>query len=958
MKSVVICEKKNQADKLREALGNRYGEIIPLSGHILTLKEPEDIRPEWQRWGFDVLWPGHLYPTKIGGKKKDEIDYYTKLLNRVKSALVGADQVIIATDCDREGQVIGQEVLEYLKWNGKTLRALFNALDKKSLEEAFANAIPNERQQKLFEAGQARQQCDQVANLSRTRAASKAFIPPGSRGVVGIGRVKSPTMAIICQREQEIIDFKPHAYYEVLADVQAGEKVPFRCSGLPKGTEEEAPEDDEDDDTAGEESLEAVAPLAGKIMDKAVADGLAASVSGTSPRIVVISAKKSKAPPSLYDLSALQAAASAAYGWSGDKTLEIAQSLYSQYEVTTYPRSDVKWLPESETAEIPQLVKALLRIPRYEKAAPLLQSPIIRKGKQGHFYDGGTKDESHYAIVPNGSVADKIPEIVANLPDDPAKLFDLIARRYMAALAPDYQYRKTDAHFEHPWAPPGKSEIRWKFSASGAIPVSQGWRSIIGGGAKEDGDLPPMENGKPLPVVGSKTETKSTKAPARFTDGSIITMMKQAWRMIPEDDKVRRARLKDAKGIGTSATRGAVIAGLVQQGLITRVGKQLKPSPNGMTLWRLLKEACPLVMDPVRTAIWETMFDAILRGEMKMQDAIDRVVGETSKDIESIRAAAEKMGGNASFGKAAKPSEKALAFAQRVAEYCGKPLPANAPKDASVVMKFIDENAPKDAEGKLVPLPPSAKSVEYAKSLAARMNTTVPDDVLKSGPLMRAWIDEAMKKAPPLPPSEKALQLAEALAESDGTPIPADVRTSFDACKKYIDKMREKGVRPKMAGRNKPTEKQLAFARSIAERTGKPLPPDAETSFDACKAFIDANNEGGGGGGGGKPTEKALSYARSLAEGAGKKLPAEVEQSAAACRKFIDEMKGSGGGNSSAKGGGKSASSGTGKPTDGQIKYAEMLAKERGIKVPADALKTFAACKAFIDKTKNMTAVG
>lgn len=941
MKSVVICEKKTQADKLREALGNRYGEIIPLSGHILTLKEPEDIRSEWERWGFDVLWPGHLYPTKIGGIDKKQVDFHTSILSRIKSALAGADQVIIATDCDREGQVIGQEVLEYLKWNGKTLRALFNALDKKSLEEAFANAIPNERQQKLFEAGQARQQCDQVANLSRTRAASKAFIPPGSRGVVGIGRVKSPTMAIICQREQEIIDFKPQAYYEVLADVQAGEKVPFRCSGLPKGAEEEAPEDDEDDDAAGEESLEAVTPLAGKIMDKAVADGLAASVNGTSPRIVVISAKKSKAPPSLYDLSALQAAASSAYGWSADKTQEIAQLLYSEYEVTTYPRSDVKWLPESEAAEIPQLVTALLRIPRYEKVAPLLENPIIRKGKQGHFYDGGTKDESHYAIVPNGSVADKIPEIVANLPEDPAKLFDLIARRYMAALAPDYQYRKTDAHFEHPWAPPGKPEIRWKFSASGAIPVSQGWRSIIGGGAKEDGDLPPMENGKPLPVVGSKTETKSTKAPARFTDGSIITMMKQAWRMIPEEDKARRARLKEAKGIGTSATRGSVIAGLVKQGLITRSGKQLKPSPNGMTLWRLLKDACPLVMDPVRTAMWETMFDAILRGEMKMQDAIDRVVGETAKDIDSIRAAAEKMGGKASFGKVQKPSDKALAYAERLAKHCGKTLPANAAKDASIVMKFIDENAPKDAEGKILPLPPSAEALAYAQKIAANRGETIPPEVLASSPLLRAWIDNASASTPP---SEAALRLAEGFAAADGKPFPDNVRTSMVACSKYIDTMKKKGIKPKMSGGgNKPTENQLKYARSISERTGKALPPEAETSFDACKAFIDANSDD-------KPTENQLKYARSLAEGAGKALPPEVEKSGAACRKYIDQMKGSGGKPAGGSGSKPNA------PSEGQIKYAEILAKERKIKIPPEALKTAAACKAFIDKTKSMAA--
>lgn len=216
MATLIITEKSSQARDLRAALGDRFGQILPAEGHLLRLAEPHEVNAAWKNWSSILLKPDDLYPTHAapGGSRAAK-------LQAIAAALKQCDQVILATDCDREGQLIGQEILEHLRYRGTVRRALFTAQDPKSLRQAFEKLKPNIELQPLYEAAVARQQADQIFNLSLTRTATRTLLTRGTKGVIGIGRVKTPTLAIICLRELQIRDFKIEEYFEVVATAKA-----------------------------------------------------------------------------------------------------------------------------------------------------------------------------------------------------------------------------------------------------------------------------------------------------------------------------------------------------------------------------------------------------------------------------------------------------------------------------------------------------------------------------------------------------------------------------------------------------------------------------------------------------------------------------------------------------------------------------------------------------------------
>jgi DNA topoisomerase-3 len=338
-KSVVICEKPSQAKAIKAAVGSRYGVVLPARGHILTLKEPDDVREDWKDWSATLLWPGKFY-------EKVPVADTRRMLNEIRDAARDADTIIIATDCDREGQLIGGEIVDYIGFRGVVKRAIFNAEDPKSLQESFAKLHPNEKFHGLYMAGQAREQADQVTNLSLTRTATVTLKPPGQKGAIGIGRVKTPVLGIVCKREREILDFKPRDLFEIDAQVRvAAGDLTLTCARLPASVvKEEEPDQVEEELEADEEALEAADPLRGRILKREHADGLAQAAKGFTGPISLKSERKRQGPPRLFDLTALQSAASARFGWSGDKTLSTAQSLYATHTVITYPRGEAQYL--------------------------------------------------------------------------------------------------------------------------------------------------------------------------------------------------------------------------------------------------------------------------------------------------------------------------------------------------------------------------------------------------------------------------------------------------------------------------------------------------------------------------------------------------------------------------------------------------------------------------------------
>ena len=208
---IVITEKSSQAKDVRAAVGSRYGDILPAEGHLFDLLEPEDVVPAWKRWSPILLRPEGLYGTRPaeGGNKAAK-------LRAIREALRTAKRVWLATDCDREGQLIGQEILEHYNYRGEVMRVLFTAQDQQTIRDAFGRAKPNSEYSRLYAAAVARRQADQIYNLSLTRTAT-VILGQGARRVIGVGRVKTPTLAIVCKRELEIRNFVPIAYFEIVA---------------------------------------------------------------------------------------------------------------------------------------------------------------------------------------------------------------------------------------------------------------------------------------------------------------------------------------------------------------------------------------------------------------------------------------------------------------------------------------------------------------------------------------------------------------------------------------------------------------------------------------------------------------------------------------------------------------------------------------------------------------------
>src|SRR3954449_5374149 len=456
---IVITEKTSQAKDVRAAVGGRYGAILPAEGHLFDLVEPEEVSADWKRWTAVLLRPDGLYGTMPanGGNKATK-------LKAIRDALRGAKRVWLATDCDREGQLIGEEILEHYGYRGTVMRVIFTAQDPQTIRDAFARAKPNAEYARLYAAAVARRQADQIYNLSLTRTAT-VTLARGARAVIGVGRVKTPTLAIVCKRELEIRNFVPQAYFEVVATAQA-EAGRFRMRHAPKE----------------------------RILKRKDAVAIAAVAEGFEGPLVVKVEDKRQGPPRLHDLPSLQKLCGSRFGWSAARTLEVAQELYDGQgkKVITYPRAETRYLPENLIPDVPRII-AGLRVGRAYSEIPVPEVPIIRRGASGAFHDEGLAGASHHAVIPNVNVVENLRDIWPRLSGDERRLFDVIARTYLAAMMPDFRYRQTTVTLD----------VRgYPFGTIGRQPIELGWRAAFPNWqpADEKGDdaqlLPTLTNGE------------------------------------------------------------------------------------------------------------------------------------------------------------------------------------------------------------------------------------------------------------------------------------------------------------------------------------------------------------------------------------------------------------------------------------------------------------------------------
>jgi len=660
---LVITEKTSQARDVRAAVGSRYGQVLPAEGHLFDLVEPEDAMPAWKRWSAVLLRPEGLYATKpaLGGNKAAK-------LRAIRDALRGARQVWLATDCDREGQLIGQEILEHLGFRGDVRRVVFTAQDPQTIRDAFARAKPNAEYARLYAAAVARRQADQIYNLSLTRTAT-VTLARGARMVIGVGRVKTPTLAIVCKRELEIRNFVPQAYFEVVATAQVAAGA-FRMRHAPKQ----------------------------RLLKREDAASVAAAEGFSGPLAVEVEDKR-QGPPRLHDLPSLQKLCGSRFGWAAAKTLEVAQELYdgAGKKVITYPRAETRYLPESLIPDVPRIV-AGLRAGRAFGAIPVPEPPLIRRGASGAFHDKGLDGASHHAVIPNVNTVEALAEIWPRLSAEERRLFDVIARSYLAAMMPDFRYRQTTAVLDVAGRP---------FRAVGRQPVELGWRAAFPDWqpAEERGEdaqlLPGLRDCEAALLRDAAVEDKETRPPPRYNEGTLIDAMQNAWRFV--EDAALRDRLREAKGIGTPATRGEVIRGLKAQEFLVADGKHIVPTERGLALFGILERADPALVDPGVTAQMECLLDDILVGRQEMMGAIDAVCAQAQRIIGRLTEGAGDgaspgpllgAAGGAS-GNGGAPTPAMRRYVDSLARQKNVKPPPGYTKSGAVCRAFLDQHAPK-----------------------------------------------------------------------------------------------------------------------------------------------------------------------------------------------------------------------------------------------------------------------
>jgi DNA topoisomerase-3 len=718
---IVITEKSSQAADVRAAVGSRYGDIFPAEGHLLELVEPEDVVPAWKRWAPILLRPEGLYDTRPAkGRNK------AAKLKAIVEALRTAKCVWLATDCDREGQLIGQEILEHYGYRGQVMRVMFTAQDPQTIRKAFDQAKPNSEYNFLYAAGVARRQADQIYNLSLTRTATVIL---GQRArseshrrtrqkAIGIGRVKTPTLAIVCERELEIRNFVPTAYYEVVATAKvAGGQ--FQMRHAPRKL----------------------------ILMREDAEAVLNAAQGFEGPLNVRVEEKRQGPPKLHDLPSLQKLCGSRFGWPASKTLAVAQELYDGQgkKILTYPRAEVRYLPQSLMSDVPKIV-AGLRVGQSFSAIPVPDPPVIRKGASGHFYDKGLEGASHHAVIPNVNTVDNLREIWPRLSSDEKKLFDVVARAYLAAMMPDFHYRQTTATLD----------VRgFEFRAAGGQPIDLGWRAAFPGWQPdaEKGDeaqlLPPLRNGETAQLLDPKIEDKETRPPPRYNEGTLVEAMQNAWRFVADEDQ--RERLKEAKGIGTPATRAEIISGLKKQDFLMPKGKHIVPTETGLRLFDMLKQSDPALVDPGVTARLECLLDDVLVGKQDMVGAIDavcdvaqRVIGKlkdgAAAEGRPLRSAAVSNG----VGEADPPTQAMKRFAESLAREKGIELPDGYDASKPVCAAFLKEHARKKADGETTAMlqskPVTPKQWAFATKIAQRKGLIVPEEAKANAAAMSTWI--------------------------------------------------------------------------------------------------------------------------------------------------------------------------------------------------------------------------
>ena len=608
---VFLCEKPSQGKDIARVLGasqrgngcySGSGTVVTWCiGHLIEAAPPEAYGEQFKRWSIDQL-PILPERWRVEVKSKTAAQFKT-----VQQLLAKASELVIATDADREGEMIAREIVELCGYRGPIQRLWLSALNDASIRKALGALKPSGETLPLYYSALARSRADWLIGMNLSRLFTVLGRQAGYRGVLSVGRVQTPTLRLVVERDREIARFVSVPFWAVEVVLShAGQR--FMASWTP-------PPGCTDD--------------AGRCLQQPVAQQAAERIrsAGQAQVLSVETERMREGPPLPFDLGTLQEVCSKQLGLDVQETLDIAQALYETHKATTYPRSDSGYLPESMLAEVPAVLNAVLATD--PSLRPLIDR-LDRSQRSRAWNDG--KVTAHHGIIPTLE-----PANLSAMNEKELAVYRLIRAHYLAQFLPHHEFDRTVAQL----ACGGQS-----LAAVGKQIVAAGWRQVLAE-PEPDGDgedaqrsqvLPALQAGLACQVGAVDLKALKTLPPKPYTQGELVKAMKGVAKLVT--DPRLKQKLKDTTGIGTEATRANVIGGLLARGYLVKKGRAIRASDAAFTL---IDTVPPAIADPGTTAIWEQALDMIEAGTLTLDTFIEKQSSWVTQLVQQYRGATLAM---------------------------------------------------------------------------------------------------------------------------------------------------------------------------------------------------------------------------------------------------------------------------------------------------------------------------
>jgi DNA topoisomerase-3 len=606
MKTLVIAEKPSVAADIAKALGKlpKKGDyfendnyiISSAIGHVVTLFMPDDIDKKLRYWTLEAL---PILPKEFQLKPIEKTEDRFRLLEKLIKRK-DVDQIVNACDAGREGELIFRYILQLANSEKPVKRLWLSSMTPAAIREGFQRLREGHELNNLAAAAMCRSESDWLIGINGTRAFTRRLYGSKVRQLATVGRVQTPTLAILCEREQRIKDFKSKPYWEIEAhfEIQNGKYIG-------RWIDEAFQKSDREED----------ADLrADRLWDETKAKAIQSKCEGKPGAISEEKKPSTQAPPLLYDLTSLQREANGRFGFSATRTLQIAQSLYEKRKMITYPRTDSRCLPEDYLTTVKNTLQSIAGTDSNLSihAAKALEESWVKLNKR---IFNNAKVSDHFAIIPTGQWA-------SGLDENEAKLFDLIAKRFVAIFFPSAQFEITTRFTR---------VEKETFKTEGRILKDPGWLMVYGKEEQqEDVRVPAVMDQETAQTIEINVLSLVTRPPARFTEATLLTAMETAGKLL-EDEELREA-MKE-RGLGTPATRAAIIESLLAEAYLRREGRELIATAKGLALIELLHGIhVEALTSPAMTGEWEHKLRLMEQGQLPREKFMSEIV-DLTKDI-------------------------------------------------------------------------------------------------------------------------------------------------------------------------------------------------------------------------------------------------------------------------------------------------------------------------------------